>query len=260
MEGIGYLLYETFTHIVLLNLYSQTPTGNEHLGLSTWLPSFEIPEKFSRTTMEALTTGIVSKRARSEIVNVVAHKVLEHTERPTSEEYTTVSRMLINKHPKLKDTIGNGYVSSHICYCLVVRIYACTRYNTFSIVTPHTFMVVSIWQPQQATGFHLGGGGGGGGGGVAPPWNLFAPLDIFIFFIVSTVKEIGKGTSHSNLASFPGLHAHAFVACSSKSGGRPEQQSTYLRLDLPLIWSLSGLCIVSGTGDRKLYYCEYILA
>lgn len=62
---------------------------------------------------------------RIEIVNMVAFKMLEHTNRPTSE-YTVVSRMLITKHPVLKDLIGNGYVSSytlnHDCETFRLRI------------------------------------------------------------------------------------------------------------------------------------------
>ena len=66
--------------------------------------------------MEAIEKGEkggITKKMRIEIVNMIAFKMLEHTDRPTSEEYTVVSRMLITKHPVLKDSIGNAYVSSY---------------------------------------------------------------------------------------------------------------------------------------------------
>lgn len=59
---------------------------------------------------------------RIEIVNMVAFKMLEHTDRPTPEEYTVVSRMLITKHPVLKDLVGNGYVNSYTLNLLFISI------------------------------------------------------------------------------------------------------------------------------------------
>lgn len=80
---------------------------------STWVHTFKLPERFSRVTTEALENGGITKKMRIEIVNMIAFKMLEHTDMPTSEEYSAVSRMLITKHPALKDSIGNGYVSSY---------------------------------------------------------------------------------------------------------------------------------------------------
>jgi len=61
--------------------------------------------------MEAVETGDITRKVRIEVVNRVAFAMMEHTTRPTSEEYTVVSRMIVTKHPVLKDSIGNGYVS-----------------------------------------------------------------------------------------------------------------------------------------------------
>lgn len=73
---------------------------------STWVHTFKLPERFSRATTEDLESII--KKMYLEIVNMIAFKMLEHTDRPTSEEYNAVSRMLITKHPALKDSIENG--------------------------------------------------------------------------------------------------------------------------------------------------------
>ena len=75
--------------------------------------------------MEAIASGDtknIKKKMRIEIVSMVAFKVLEHTDRPTSEEYTVVSRMLITKHPVLKDLVGNGYVNSYTLNLLFISI------------------------------------------------------------------------------------------------------------------------------------------
>lgn len=93
---------------------------------STWLHTFKLPERFSRATTEAIERGEkgdVTKKMRIEIVNMIAFKMLEHTERPTSEEYTVVSRMLITKHPVLKDSVGNGYVSLFTLNWLIVETF-----------------------------------------------------------------------------------------------------------------------------------------
>lgn len=105
-----------YAPIVLL-INTQSPSSSDvSVTTSTWLHTFKIPESFSRATMEAMERGVIKKGARTDIINMVAFKVFEHTSRPTSEEYTTVCRMLIVKHPVLKDKVGNGYVSSHILY------------------------------------------------------------------------------------------------------------------------------------------------
>lgn len=87
--------------------------------------------------MEAMERGVIKKGARTDIINMVAFKVFEHTSRPTSEEYTTVCRMLIVKHPVLKDKVGNGYVSSHILYSSITYFIwqtslLCLTYCTFN--------------------------------------------------------------------------------------------------------------------------------
>ena len=68
--------------------------------------------------MEAIQKVSITKKVRMEVINVIAFSILSHTERPTSEEYTTVCRMLISKYPVLRDAIGNGYVFGNS-----VRIY-----------------------------------------------------------------------------------------------------------------------------------------
>ena len=55
---------------------------------------------------------MLTKGQRVEIIEVVAYRVLAHTEYPTSHEYNAICQSLITKYPNIKDTIGNGYVSS----------------------------------------------------------------------------------------------------------------------------------------------------
>ena len=71
-----------------------------------------IPEKFSRATMRAIKKKMVTNSARIEIVTAVAYQLFAITDYPTKQEYDSVCRALITRYPVLKDTIGNGFVSS----------------------------------------------------------------------------------------------------------------------------------------------------
>lgn len=70
-----------------------------------------MPVRFSAGTNEVVKTGILPKKARVEIVNSLATLMLVHTSRPSPSDLTTVSRRLVEKHPKLKDKVDNGFVS-----------------------------------------------------------------------------------------------------------------------------------------------------
>ena len=69
-------------------------------------------------TKEALEANKISKGVQSEIVACLGFEVWRHTKYPTGEEYNAVCSMLVCTYPALKDTIGNGYVST-----VVVNIY-----------------------------------------------------------------------------------------------------------------------------------------
>ena len=77
-----------------------------------WHLSFKIPElqTFSTFVRDAVRTGVVSARARREIVQVLRTYVTAHTITPTSEQYTTVCRRLVAKYPKLEDTGGKSRI------------------------------------------------------------------------------------------------------------------------------------------------------
>ena len=74
---------------------------------------------------------MLTKGQRVEIIEVVAYRVLAHTEYPTSHEYNAVCQSLITKYPNIKDTIGNGYVSSFTitgdCKHALHFLYLCYR-------------------------------------------------------------------------------------------------------------------------------------
>ena len=132
------LIISLFYAPIVLLINTQSPSSSDvSVTTSTWLHTFKIPESFSRATMEAMERGVIVKDARTDIINMVAFKISEDTSRPTSDEYTTVCRMLIVKHPVLKYKIGNGYVSSHILYSSVTYFIRqpsllCLTYCTFN--------------------------------------------------------------------------------------------------------------------------------
>ena len=76
-----------------------------------WAGKLAIPSRFSVETNTALTSGVLTRKARDEIVNSLSTLILVHTMHPTADDYNTVCTKLIKKHPILKDHIGSGYVS-----------------------------------------------------------------------------------------------------------------------------------------------------
>ena len=78
-----------------------------------WHHTFQIPncEVFSACVQTAINTGIVSARARKEIVQMIRTLMLQHSKYPTSEQYSTIFEKLVTKYPKLRDTLGSGHVS-----------------------------------------------------------------------------------------------------------------------------------------------------
>ena len=83
-----------------------TSAAVAHAGTS-WISS----DTFSKRTHEGIATGVVTRGQRIEIIEVIAYRVLAHTEFPSSSEYIGVCEALIEKYPTIKDTVGNGYVS-----------------------------------------------------------------------------------------------------------------------------------------------------
>lgn len=61
--------------------------------------------------MKVLSEEMITDKARVEIVSAFALQAYQHTTYPTSDEYTTMCRKLIERYPFLKDKVGNGIVS-----------------------------------------------------------------------------------------------------------------------------------------------------
>ena len=77
-----------------------------------------IPTRFSAETMKILKNGVPTQKARDEIVSALSTLILVHTTRPDSDDYNTVCRRLVEKHPSLRDASGSGYV----CACALYNI------------------------------------------------------------------------------------------------------------------------------------------
>lgn len=63
--------------------------------------------------MERIKNEEVTDASRNEIISAIAVPMYQQTMYPKSEEYTTICKKLIDKYPVLKDSCGNGYVSSY---------------------------------------------------------------------------------------------------------------------------------------------------
>ena len=113
-----------FHHLCNTKLFVQqvhlSPSNNTSpavvLGHSStsWIQSV-VPDTFSRRTREAISKSMITKSARIEICDILAHRIYAITEYPTSSEYTAICQALIVKYPVLADTIGNGFVSFVKC-------------------------------------------------------------------------------------------------------------------------------------------------
>lgn len=64
--------------------------------------------------MERLKNNEITDSARNEIIGAVAIPLYQVTPYPTSDEYTSICKSLIEKYPVLKDSCGNGYVSFYL--------------------------------------------------------------------------------------------------------------------------------------------------
>ena len=96
------------------------PVSVTETSPAEWHLSFVIPElrTISCHVAEAISTGVVTSRARQEIAQVLYTYITAHMLYPTSEQYKAVCSKLIIKFPSLKDTDfddsidkNSGYVS-----------------------------------------------------------------------------------------------------------------------------------------------------
>jgi len=86
---------------------------------SNWHLMFAIPELtcFSDAVKEAVRIGVITSKARREIIQVLRTYITAHTFYLKSEQYNMVCQKLVEKYPKLRDDIGANndccYVSQH---------------------------------------------------------------------------------------------------------------------------------------------------
>ena len=105
------------------SITSAVPSNSQQSSCSTsatgtsqaeWHLNFVISElrTFSQFVTEAVSTGVVTARARREIVQVLHTYITAHTVYPSSEQYKMVCAKLVTKFTNLKDTKGSKYVSA----------------------------------------------------------------------------------------------------------------------------------------------------
>ena len=91
-----------------LNL-STTSYDTSKRGVSDdWLRSFCIPSNF----MDCISSGIVTQRCRTEVVQTLGTLMWTHTQYPSSNSYNVVRARLVQTYPTLADDDEPGYVSS----------------------------------------------------------------------------------------------------------------------------------------------------
>ena len=70
-----------------------------------WHLNFMIPPETSFTScvQQAIKTGVITAKARREIISVLRTYVVSNKVYPTSDQYNTVCRKLVSKFPNLMD-------------------------------------------------------------------------------------------------------------------------------------------------------------
>lgn len=73
----------------------------------------QIPTRFSKRKMKAIDKTKMTKNARVEIVDSLYTRMLQHADYPSSHQYTTAVRRLVETYPNLKDKTDTGFVSKN---------------------------------------------------------------------------------------------------------------------------------------------------
>ena len=97
-------------NIMLLLLYYYREEESEQLD-TQFAEKLVIPSRFLVETTQAVKTGVLTQKARDEIISSLTTLILVHTKRPTPNDFTTICRRLVSKYPKLKDKVDGGFVS-----------------------------------------------------------------------------------------------------------------------------------------------------
>jgi len=80
--------------------------------LEGWEEDFSVPTQFSERTMGVLSSGLMSKSARAEIVQATTAKMLNFCKYPTAQQYNIVAKKIVNSLLNgKKDSTGTGFVS-----------------------------------------------------------------------------------------------------------------------------------------------------
>ena len=119
-----------------------------------------------------MESGVLTKSARVGI----------HTSRPTPQDLT---RRLIEKYPKLRDTVDNGYVS-HCCYCILYTILLQVSTHFFRVLGEVNCGLSSKLVPTQ-TNAH----------GTGEAWNVLRLIYLYNF-----IRPAGRaGTARAAIES-----------------------------------------------------------
>lgn len=75
-----------------------------------WPEEISIPEeKFSSLLKEGLKTGTLSWDQRHELMNHLSSLIVPFTDYPTLQQRNQVAKIVVDKFPQIKSTIGEGY-------------------------------------------------------------------------------------------------------------------------------------------------------
>ena len=62
--------------------------------------------------MDCVEEGVLTSKARDEIVKSLSTLMMLHTMTPSTDEYNVLCHRLVQTIPSLKDSVGTGHVSS----------------------------------------------------------------------------------------------------------------------------------------------------
>lgn len=91
---------------------------------ANWAETITKYTHFSSETTATLESGVPTQRARDEFVNALSTPILVHTLRPNSDDYNTVCKRLMTKHPTI-NMMG--------MYAASINIYTYITWTHFSL-------------------------------------------------------------------------------------------------------------------------------
>ena len=84
-----------------------TPKKKKRKSGSLLPRPFHLPKHFPKVVKSEISTGFLSRKARSRLILTVANAVFDYASYPTREDYDHVARQIVKKYQFMSDDKGS---------------------------------------------------------------------------------------------------------------------------------------------------------